>query len=84
MSTCGHHGNRPGVEHRTDPVYAVSNLSSLFTVCAIAIDGADDFREDIKDRLLEEIRCVLNMGAIIAQDVAVLVERQIDRKGGAK
>jgi hypothetical protein len=62
----------------------VSNLSSLFTVCALAIDGVADFRQDIKERCIEEIRCVLNMGALIAQDVAIFVEKRVDEKGGAK
>jgi hypothetical protein len=76
--------NHPGSGFRTDPVYAVSTLSSLFTVCALAIDGTVDFRKDNQERAIEEIRCVLNMGAMIAQDVAVLVERHVNEKGGEK
>ncbi|MHA6641320.1 hypothetical protein [Mesorhizobium sp. A623] len=74
--------NLPGGAHRVDPVYAVSNLASLFTVCAMALDGASSFRADIRDRLTKEIEQVLNMGALIAEDVALLVEREIG-KGGA-
>ena len=37
----------------TDPVYAVSNLSSLFTVCALALNGVGEYREDIRERALK-------------------------------
>jgi len=79
VETCDRGGNRLGSLVFTDPVYAVSNLSSLFTVCALALGGADDYREDIKDRAIEDIKLTLEWGALLADDVAL----QVARAGGA-
>lgn len=71
---------------QTDPVYAVSNLSSLFKVCALALDGVGGYRQDIRQRALEDIRLTLVLSSRLAEDVAVIVDRAIiaTKKGGAK
>jgi hypothetical protein len=71
---------------QTDPVYAVSNLSSLFTVCALALNGVGEYREDIRERALDDIRIVMVLSSHLAEDAAVMVERSISaaKKGGAK
>jgi hypothetical protein len=70
----------------TDPVYAVSNLSSLFTVCALALNGVGEYREDIRERALDDIRLTMVLSARLADDAAVAVERAIAaaKKGGEK
>lgn len=69
----------------TDPVYAVSNLSSLFTVCALALNGVGEYREDIRERALDDIRLTMVLSAHLAVEAAVAVERAIAaaKKGGA-
>jgi hypothetical protein len=71
---------------RTDPVYAVSNLSSLFTVCALALNGVGEYREDIRERALDDIRIATVLFSHLAEDAALMVERAISaaEKGGAK
>lgn len=71
---------------QTDPVYAVSNLSSLFTVCALALEGVGGYREDIRERALDEIRITMVLSSHLAEDAALMVERAISaaKKGGAK
>ena len=69
---------RPADQFHDDPVFAVGSLSSLFTVCAMALDGCNEWREDIKDRAIEDVRWTLYLGAVLASDVAVLVAE----KGG--
>jgi hypothetical protein len=71
---------------QTDPVYAVSNLSSLFTVCALALNGVGEYREDIRERALDEIRITMVLSSHLAEDAALMVDRAISaaKKGGAK
>jgi hypothetical protein len=75
-----------GGSGRTDPVYAVSNLSSLFTVCALALDGLGEYRQDIRERAMEDIRLALVLSSHLAEDAAIMVERAIiaAKKGGAE
>jgi hypothetical protein len=74
--------NRLGDAHKTDPVYAVSNLGSLFSVCACALDGASYYRDDIKSRAIEDVRLVLELAAALAADVAEAVETRGGYKNG--
>lgn len=67
-------GNLAGGDFRDDPVYQVSNLGSLFSVCAAALEGASIYREDIRERLHDEIRLVLQLGAVLTLDVATTVD----------
>jgi hypothetical protein len=69
----------PGCLVRTDAVYAVSNLSSLFTVCALAVKGSDEYCEDIRERVLDDVTEVLQWGALLAEDIASQVAEQIER-----
>lgn len=68
--------------YETDPVYKVSNLGSLFTVCALALDSTADWREGIRNRAIDEIVTVLQLGAILSGDAALAVARALpeDRK----
>lgn len=79
--------SRFGQKHYSDPTYAVSNLSSLFAVCAFALEGLSDYSEAIQDRGLQDVKHTLELCAELAVHVAIDVERAIakaDPKGGAK
>ena len=70
------------------PSYSVFDLSSLFSVCALALAGTDEWSEDIADRLRQDIKHVLELGARLAEKVGVEVshlEGKVDdqEKGGA-
>ena len=56
------------------PSYAVANLASLFTVCACALDGADSFSDEIADRVRQDIKHVLEWGALLATEICAEVE----------
>ncbi|KQZ31611.1 hypothetical protein ASD50_15210 [Mesorhizobium sp. Root552] len=75
--------NRFGQGHYTDPVYAVSNLSSLFSVCAIALDGLSDYDEAHQERGLQDVKHTLELCAVLAVDVAIHVEKAL-AKGGVE
>jgi hypothetical protein len=79
--------SRFGQKHFTDPTYAVSNLSSLFAVCAFALDGLSDYSEAIQDRGLQDVKHTLEFCAELAVHVANDVEQAIaeaNTKGGAE
>lgn len=65
----------PGAQHRNSASYQVSNLSSLFTVCALALNDTEEWSEDYRKRATEEIKLVLELGAYLAVEACVLVER---------
>lgn len=79
--------NRFGQKHFSDPAYAVSNLSSLFAVCAFALDGLSDYSEALQDRGLQDVKHTLELCAELAVHVANDVEQAIadaNPKGGAE
>lgn len=76
-----HTFNLPGQEgYETDPVYKVSNLGSLFTVCALALDAAHDWCDDIRDRAIDEVKTVLQWGAMLSLDIASAVDKAVTEK----
>lgn len=77
---------RPGFQHRTSAAYAISNLSSLFTVCALALSDAQEWSEEIRQSVTQDVKYVLEMGAMLAEDAAVLAEKEIAKaaQGGQK
>ena len=69
--------SRPGCNHHKDTIYAIANLASLFTVCAMAVSDIDDWSDDVRKGVTQDIKSVLELGAILADEAAVLAERQI-------
>lgn len=59
-----------------DATYNVANLASLFTVCALAIEAADEYADHIQESAMQDIKHVLEWGAVLAQDVCAQVERE--------
>jgi hypothetical protein len=76
--------NTLGGMHKTDPVYAVSNLSTLFTVSALALQGTQGLGSAYRERALDDIRLALELFALVADDVANTVERAISKEPGFK
>ncbi len=75
--------NRPGGLSYTDPLGMVANLSSLFTVCALALEGATEWRGDIRDRVTEDVKHVLHFAALIAEtEVLEVVAKAVEAKKG--
>ena len=58
-----------------DHAYHVSQLGSLFSVCALALGAVDDYRDDIRDTAVTEIQQVLEWGAVLAGNVCEEAER---------
>lgn len=67
----------PGYQHKESAAYAVSNLGSLFTVCALALNDAEDWSEEIRKRVTQDIKHVLELGAVLAIDAGSLIEGEI-------
>lgn len=65
----------PGANQRDSVSYAIANLSSLFTVCALAINDAEDWSEEIRKSVTQDIKCVLEWGAILATDTCAMAEK---------
>lgn len=59
----------------TSPSYDVAQLASLFTVCAAALDGAEEYADHIKDGIHTDVKHVLEWGAVLAAEIAGDVER---------
>lgn len=57
------------------PSYAVANLASICTVCAIALDGTDDWADDIASSARQDIKHVLELAALLAVDACCEVEK---------
>jgi hypothetical protein len=57
------------------PSYNVAQLSSLFTVCAVALDGSDEFSADFADGVRQSVKHVLEWGAVLADDIVEEVEK---------
>jgi hypothetical protein len=76
--------NRIGAD--PDPVYRVANISSLIAVCAMALDAVGEFNDDIRKRTTMDIKHVLELSVIYADETTIDVERAISavEKGGAK
>lgn len=56
------------------PSYRVANLASLMTVCAVALDGSTEWTDEIARRIREDVKHVLEWGALLAIDVCEEVE----------
>ncbi|WP_275790467.1 hypothetical protein [Pararhizobium gei] len=69
--------SRPGSNHRDDGTYQVANLASLFTVCALALNDVDEWSDEIRKSVTQDVKLVLEMGALLAEDAGLLLERQI-------
>lgn len=55
--------------------YNVAQLASLFTVCAAAMDGAENYADDYRDCIHTDVKHVLEWGAVLAGNIAEDVER---------
>lgn len=71
-------GHLPGANQRDDLVTKIANLGSLFTVCALAVNDAENWSDDVAARVRQEIRCVLEWGALLTGDVQIEVERKLE------
>lgn len=69
---------RPGHQHRDRVSYAVANLAALFTVCALALNEAEEWDDDIRKRVTQDIKHVLELGALITEDVSLLADELED------
>ncbi len=70
-------GRLPGTSQRDDIVFEIANLGSLFTVCALALNDADDWSDEIRKRVTQDIKFVLEWGARHAEDVGGLADREL-------
>ncbi|MFI0847774.1 hypothetical protein [Mesorhizobium sp. IMUNJ 23232] len=72
-----------------DPVAQVGHLSSIMTVCALALEGAESWNDPIRKRVTQDIVGLLQFGADFAVGVTVAVEAveiqlQAERRGRAE
>lgn len=58
--------------------YRIANLASLFSVCALAIDAAEDLNDNIRRRSAQDIKHVLEWGALCAEDACAEAEEVTD------
>lgn len=71
-------GPLPGANQRDDVVTKIANLGSLFTVCALAVNDAENWSDDVASRVRQDIKCVLEWGALMAGDTQLAVERKLE------
>jgi hypothetical protein len=71
-------GHLPNADQRDDVVTQIAIISSLFTVCALAVNDAENWSDDVGARIRQEIRCVLEWGALMAGDTQLAVERKLE------
>lgn len=69
---------RPGHQHRDRVSFAVANLAALFTVCALALNEAEEWDDDIRKRVTQDIKHVLELGALLTEDVSLLADELED------
>lgn len=72
---------RPGHQYRTSAMHATANLASLFTVCALAINETEEWSEEIRRSVTQDVKHVLEMGAVLAEDAAALAAKD-EAQGG--
>lgn len=70
--------NLPGSGSREEAPDAVSYLGSLFSVCSFAMGDVGNWSDDVRKRALSDIKAVLDLGAVLASETTMLVERKID------
>jgi len=63
------------------PSYNVAQLASLFAVCGLALDGVEEYSEDIASTALYDIKHCLEWGAVLATDICADVDR-LEAKAG--
>ena len=56
------------------PSYRVANLSSLMTVCAVALDGSGEWTDTIARSIRQDVKFVLEWGARLASQIGEEVE----------
>lgn len=71
-------GHLPGAYQRDDVVYQIANLSSLFTVCALALNDAEEWSDEVGEVVRQDIKHVLEMGALMVRDTQLAVERKLE------
>lgn len=64
-----------------EPSYEIANLISLITVCSVALDGADDWTDEIACGIRQDVKLLLEWAALVAVDINVKVERLEMRAG---
>ncbi len=60
--------------------FAMNGLSSLFTVCALALDASKEWNEEPREQHQRKIYDVLMIGAALADEATLLVEKLEVRK----
>lgn len=55
--------------------YEIANLTSIITVCAVALDGSDEWTDEIARGIRHDVQHVLEWAALIATEINVKVER---------
>lgn len=68
----------PGANEHDDVVTKIANLSSLFTVCALALNDAEEWSDEVAKVVRQDIKHVLEMGALMAGDTQLAVERKLE------
>jgi hypothetical protein len=66
------------------PTYDVAQLSSLFTVCAAALDGSNEYSDDIAEGIRQSVQHILEWGAVLANDICGDVEKLEEEKAVSK
>jgi pyruvate-formate lyase-activating enzyme len=69
--------NLPGSGFREEAADAVSYLASLFSVCSFALADVKNWNDSVRNRAVSDIKAVLDLGAILADETTILVERRI-------
>lgn len=64
------------------PSYDVANLASLFTVCAVALDGSNEWSDAVADRIRADIKHVLEWGSLLAEGMVIEIEK-LETRGQA-
>jgi hypothetical protein len=62
--------------HRESATYAISNIASLITVCSVALADSSTWGDKVRETITQDIVHVLELAAILAEDAAVLAERE--------
>jgi hypothetical protein len=63
------------IAEKRGPAYDVAQLSSLFTVCAVALDGADEYCDDVAEGIRQSVQHILEWGAVLASNICEDVEK---------
>lgn len=66
-----------------NPVTAIANMLSIMNVCCFALEGVEDWNDEIRQRATLDIRRTLEMAVAYGWDAMGAVETALAKKGGA-